>query len=286
VYDRQSFHASRAGVKRNGLQSSTGAQEERHLRARRKGRPADRVECVPRSRRWDTPLAVCVRSAKLAAVTDGSGRRGSVARFLRTARGRLTVVPPSGSGVLPAQIDGVDTSTAAFVGTAASGAPAAAVEVRSLVDHDRAFGTADGELRRAVRLFFDNGGRRAFVAGTTGQLSDGLDLLNNVRFSVLAIPGAASLDPADAAALLVDAVDLCEERRAFLVVDPPEALPSATRWPGFRRSARRGTPLRISRGCLPAEPRPPHLAPSPGSTRGPTWSGVFGRRQRARPSEA
>jgi hypothetical protein len=138
---------------------------------------------------------VCVRSAKLAGVTDGSGRRGSVARFLRTARGRLTVVPPSGS-VLPAQIDGVDASTAAFVGTTASGASAAAVEVRSLVDHDRAFGSADGELRRSVRLFFDNGGRRAFVAGTTGQLSDGLDLLNNVRFSVLAIPDAAGLDPA------------------------------------------------------------------------------------------
>jgi Bacteriophage tail sheath protein len=134
------------------------------------------------------------------------------------------VVPPSGSGVLPAQIDGVDTSTAAFVGTAASGAPAAAVEVRSLVDHDRAFGTADGELRRAVRLFFDNGGRRAVVAGTPGQLSEGLDLLNNVRFSVLAIPDAAGLDPAAAASLLIDAVDLCEERRAFLVVDPPEAL--------------------------------------------------------------
>lgn len=157
-------------------------------------------------------------------MTDGSGRRGSVAWFLRTVRGRLTVAPPSGSGLLPAQIEGVDTSNAAFVGSASSGAPAAAVEVRSLVDYDRAFGSADGELRRAVRLFFDNGGKRAVVAGTPGQLSDGLDLLNNVRFSILAIPDAGGLDPGDAAALLIDAVDLCEERRAFLVVDPPAAL--------------------------------------------------------------
>lgn len=134
------------------------------------------------------------------------------------------MAPPSGSGVLPAQIEGVDTSNAAFVGTASSGAAAAAVEVRSLVDYDRAFGSADGELRRAVTLFFDNGGRRAVVAGTPGELSDGLDLLNNVRFSILAIPDAGGLDPADAAALLIDAVDLCEERRAFLVVDPPAAL--------------------------------------------------------------
>jgi uncharacterized protein len=170
------------------------------------------------------PFAICVRSAKLAGVTDGSGRRGSVARFLRTARGRLTVASPSGSGLLAAQIDGVDTSNAAFVGSVASGAPAAAVEVRSLLDYDRAFGSADGELRRAVRLFFDNGGRRAVVAGTPGQLADGLDLLTNVRFSILAIPDAGGLDPPDAAALLIDAVDLCEERRAFLVVDPPAVL--------------------------------------------------------------
>jgi SAM-dependent methyltransferase len=133
------------------------------------------------------------------------------------------VESPSGSGLLAAQIDGVDTSNAAFVGRA-SGPPATAVEVRSLGDYDRAFGSADGELRRAVRLFFDNGGRRAAVAGTPGQLADGLDLLTNVRFSILAIPDSGGLDPADAAAFLIDAVDLCEERRAFLVVDPPAVL--------------------------------------------------------------
>jgi phage tail sheath protein FI len=154
-------------------------------------------------------------------VTDGSGRRRSVARFLRTAREPITVVPPSGPAGAP-QIQGVNTSNAAFVGIAGPHAPTAAVEVTSLGEYERAFGTADGELRRAVRLFFDNGGKRAFVAGVPGQLSDGLDLVDNVGFSILAIPDAAALDPGHATALLAQAIDLCEQRRAFLVVDPPE----------------------------------------------------------------
>lgn len=135
-------------------------------------------------------------------------------------------MPPTG-GALPTgagQINAANTSDAAFVGIAAPGAPAAAVDVRSLVDYERAFGSSDRELRRAVRLFFDNGGTRAFVVGRQGYLSDGLDLLDGVAFSILAIPDAAGLSPADATTLLVEAVDLCEQRRAFMVVDPPATL--------------------------------------------------------------
>ena len=139
-----------------------------------------------------------------------------------------------------AQINGANTSDAAFVGIASPGAPAAAVEVTSLVAYERAFGGADGELRRAVRLFFDNGGTRAFVVGATGQLSDGLQVLDDVRFSILAIPDAAGLGPADATALFVQAVALCELRRAFAVVDPPATfgLADALGWAPTLGSAR------------------------------------------------
>src|SRR5436190_17163102 len=99
-----------------------------------------------------------------------------MARFLRTARG-ITGGAPTGGGVptAAARIDGANTSDAAFIGIASPGAPAAAVDVTSLVAYERTFGSADGELRRAVRLFFDNGGT---------QLSDGLQVLDDIRFSI------------------------------------------------------------------------------------------------------
>jgi len=174
-------------------------------------------------------------------VADGSRRRGLVPRFLGAARD-LIPVAPIGVGTASAgagQIAGVNTSNAGFVGTAAPGAPAA-VEVTNLADYERTFGSGDGELRRAVRLFFDNGGDRAFVAGTPGPPSDALHLLDNVAFSILAIPDAAGLDPGDATALLGDALDLCEQRRAFLVVDPPASagLGDALAWIQTLGSAR------------------------------------------------
>ena len=57
------------------------------------------------------------------------------------------------------EIQGVDTSTAALVGAPTSGAPKQAVLVTSPVEYEREFGSVDDDLRRAVRLFFDNGGR-------------------------------------------------------------------------------------------------------------------------------
>jgi phage tail sheath protein FI len=122
------------------------------------------------------------------------------------------------------QIEGVDTSTAAFVGVPGRGSPSVPVEVTSLVDYEREFGSADGELGRAVGLFFENEGRRAFVIRAEGGLSAGLGLLEDVRFALLAIPDAAGLDPQEAAELFVQAAELCERRGIFLVVDPPAAL--------------------------------------------------------------
>jgi len=59
----------------------------------------------------------------------------------------------------------VDTSTAAFVGRALRGPVDEPVALTSFADFERAFGGPSdaGELGLAVRDFFENGGRRAFV---------------------------------------------------------------------------------------------------------------------------
>lgn len=69
------------------------------------------------------------------------------------------------SGVRP--IEGVSTSTAAFVGVAARGVPSRAQLVTSYDDFARSFGGflpgEDGFLPLAVDAFFSGGGRRAYV---------------------------------------------------------------------------------------------------------------------------
>jgi phage tail sheath protein FI len=122
------------------------------------------------------------------------------------------------------QIAGVDTATAAFVGAPARRAPSTPVFVTSFVEYQRSFGSQDVELDRAVRLFFDNDGKRAFVVRAERELSDGLDMLEDVRFALLAIPDGANLDSQTAAELFAEAVELCERRGIFLVVDPPRTL--------------------------------------------------------------
>ncbi len=69
------------------------------------------------------------------------------------------------SGVRP--IEGVSTSTAAFVGEAARGIPALAQFVTSFAEYERAFGghrpSEAGHLAAAVDGFFAAGGKRAYV---------------------------------------------------------------------------------------------------------------------------
>jgi phage tail sheath protein FI len=71
----------------------------------------------------------------------------------------------------PPRIDGVGTSTAGLVGRAAQGPTNQAVLVTSLVDYEHVFGgpQAGHELFHGVRLFFANGGRRAWVVRLGGQ---------------------------------------------------------------------------------------------------------------------
>jgi phage tail sheath protein FI len=118
----------------------------------------------------------------------------------------------------------VDTSTAAFVGAAAAGAPVGPVELTSFADYGRAFGSANDELGRAVRLFFENGGARAFAVRGQGTLADGLQALKSVSFALLAVPDASTLDADEARAMAQAATEVCARRRAFLVLDPPASL--------------------------------------------------------------
>src|SRR6185503_4829523 len=68
-------------------------------------------------------------------------------------------------GVRP--IEGVSTSTAAFVGEAGRGIPGLAYPIFTFVDFERAFGGHEpgekGLLASAVDGFFAAGGRRAYV---------------------------------------------------------------------------------------------------------------------------
>jgi phage tail sheath protein FI len=118
-----------------------------------------------------------------------------------------------------ASIDGVETSTAGFVGPVSRG-PCRAVRVRSFADFERAFGglEAGSDLGYAVLSFFAGGGRDAWVAGVRPGTSvvDGLALLDaGETLGLLCLPGAKDPDVWRAA------LQYAETRRAFVIVDPP-----------------------------------------------------------------
>jgi phage tail sheath protein FI len=121
-------------------------------------------------------------------------------------------------------IGGVDTSTAVFIGAPARGSPAEPVELTSFGDYQRAFGGNDGELGHAVRLFFENGGMRAFAFRSKGGLLDGLEALEKVSFALLTLPDASGLEPDEATTAALAAAEACERGRAFLLLDPPALL--------------------------------------------------------------
>src|SRR5262252_6792568 len=71
----------------------------------------------------------------------------------------------------PQPIEGVSTSTAGFVGETERGTAGAPTLVTNFADYTRAFGgflTGGRFLPLAVRGFFDNGGKRAFIVRVVG----------------------------------------------------------------------------------------------------------------------
>ena len=147
------------------------------------------------------------------------------------------------TGVHP--IEGVSTSTAAFVGRALSGPIDGPVHVHSYRDYAQMFGsgTPASPLDHAVRLFFENGGSDALIvrvgAGRGGAISDnaisgprleagkrGLWALDKAKcFNLLCIPPLADgkdIGPQTRAA----AIRYCEKRGALFIADPGVAWQS------------------------------------------------------------
>lgn len=148
------------------------------------------------------------------------------------------------AGIHP--IEGVSTSTAAFVGAARIGPIDSPVHVRCHGDFVRTFGSGSpaSTLDHAVRLFFENGGSDAVIVrvGTSrgGAISDnaisaprleagkrGLWALDKAKcFNLLCIPPLADgrdIGPQTRAA----AIRHCEKRGALFIADPGVGWQSA-----------------------------------------------------------
>ena len=144
---------------------------------------------------------------------------------------------PSGSFT----ISGVATSITAFIGMAAdASAPAnEPISINNFGEYERTFGglSQNSAMGFAVRDYFLNGGGRAIIvhvpdsgsgypddAGIQGLKSDktGLFALEKTDlFNILCIPPYAGPGSDLPSTLLSEAAAYCEDRRAFLIVDPP-----------------------------------------------------------------
>lgn len=115
----------------------------------------------------------------------------------------------------PRPIEGVPTSTAAFLGPTRKG-PKRARPICSYIQFARVFGQS-GPFARAVRAFFDNGGRQLVVARVTrGDYVAALAALADCHVAVVAAPGAGE-------AAQRTLVAHCEAvRTRFAVLDAPK----------------------------------------------------------------
>src|SRR5688572_22200248 len=127
----------------------------------------------------------------------------------------------------PRPIEGVSTSTTAFIGAAERG-PTQPHLVRSWGQFEREFGglSQTSTLSFAMRQFFENGGSRAVIVRAAGHGSvatrAGLRALDSTEFNLLCIPLytlSSDLEATDWEA----AAHYCRQRRAFLIVDAPAA---------------------------------------------------------------
>jgi phage tail sheath protein FI len=148
------------------------------------------------------------------------------------------------TGIHP--IEGVSTSTTAFIGRARSGPIDGPAHVRSHREYLQTFGSGSPAttLDHAVRLFFENGGSDALVVRVGASRGDaiadnaisaprleagkrGLWALDKAKcFNLLCIPPLADgkdIGPQTRAA----AIRYCEKRRALFIADPSVAWQSA-----------------------------------------------------------
>ena len=142
---------------------------------------------------------------------------------------------------------------AAFVGSVPGPPPADPVLVTSVRDFGSAFGTIEGETADALWLFFENGGRHAYVAAfDEAHPLRSLEALALTPFNILVIPATARPLQPWPTSLAVAAALLAEERGAFYLADPPAERTTANvaRWAGSVGGGEHGR-------VLPAPPRAP-----------------------------
>lgn len=126
-------------------------------------------------------------------------------------------------GPAPAALQPVETSTAAFVGQAEHG-PEGWTEtpLRNYAEYEASFGGA-GLLAASAQTFFDQGGRRLFVANTGDVAAALASIESNREVSLVAAPGIP-----DAHGPLIDHAERCRTRLALLDsvegMTPAEAL--------------------------------------------------------------
>ena len=160
-------------------------------------------------------------------------------------------IPPTYPGVYveevpdgPHTIPGVPTSVTAFIDSFKQGPINKATRISTFPDFERNFGALDerSEASYSVRQFFDNGGSEAWIVRTGESPPDKTELIGNEdlrtglyalgdadSFQVLCIPRTAQtsdshpdrLPPSEAVDVIVAAIEYCERRRAFVIVDTP-----------------------------------------------------------------
>lgn len=129
-------------------------------------------------------------------------------------------------------IEGVGTSTAAFVGAAPSGPVVAPLKVHSFAEYEAQFGALAVEmpLGYAVQHFFLNGGREAWIARI--------------------VPAGSTLTDADLSSPALET----QQRGLWLLERPPISTSSASR-------RCRVPPTSDARPGMPRSPTPPAAAP-------------------------
>lgn len=151
-------------------------------------------------------------------------------------RGPILRIPAPNRG--EHTIAAAPTSIAAFVGPTATGPLNKPELIQSFTNFQSAFGGLDtgSELSYAVQHFFLNFGTQAWIVRTpTASAADligdpdattGLHALTeDDAFNLLCLPDASNSD--NPSGIYEAAIKLCQERRAFLLVDPPASVNTA-----------------------------------------------------------
>jgi phage tail sheath protein FI len=130
-------------------------------------------------------------------------------------------------------IEPAAASVAMFVGSLPGGSPTVPALVTSFGEFVNVTGADEGETADAVRLFFENDGRRAYVVALDeARPMRSFAALADTDFNILVLPATARVP--GAISLAVAAALYAKERGAYYIADPPAGRTAAdvARWAG------------------------------------------------------